>query len=225
MSREAVSLDAAAITPASFRRAERPASGNGMARVAARAVASAAASAGVRFRGGNVVSTWSAYPPLGPGWAHIGTPASCSASKSRSMVRVLTSKRAASSAARIMRGARVRSSSTRAYRRSVRFMARTIPRMRDNGMSGFARPGMRPGSGHWLQYETVRLPYQGHEQHRREAEPALRPRCSSARKEVSHFGHVLVSNDRSYDASKEFDVCDRDICHRYTRSLIGARTS
>ncbi len=89
-----------AMTAVSFLSAERPATAKGIARVTASAVAIAAASPGVRFRGGSVVSALSPYPPPGPGCAQMGTPASWSASRSRSTVRVVTSNRSASSQAR-----------------------------------------------------------------------------------------------------------------------------
>jgi hypothetical protein len=54
--RDASLFGALAMTPVSFCSAERPAVANGIARVAARAVAIAAASAGVRFNGGRLVS-------------------------------------------------------------------------------------------------------------------------------------------------------------------------
>ena len=55
------------MTAVSFFSAERPSSAKGIARVAANAVASAAASPGVRFSGGSVASVFSAYAPPGPG--------------------------------------------------------------------------------------------------------------------------------------------------------------
>jgi hypothetical protein len=65
-------------------------------------------------------------PPDRPASAHTGTPDCCSALMSRSIVRALTSNRPASHRALRGRGATARSSSTRAYSRSVRFTPTTI---------------------------------------------------------------------------------------------------
>src|SRR5215211_4650629 len=109
-------------------RAVRAAPSNGMGPLRAIAKAIAAASLGLKFSGGRVWPGSIVYPPLGPGVAQIGTPASCRARMSRWMVRTLTSKRPASRAALRDPGAAARSSSTRAYRRSVRFIV--APRYR-----------------------------------------------------------------------------------------------
>jgi hypothetical protein len=85
------------------------------------ATETASASSTVNASGGNVRFRSRPYPPVRPGSAHNGTPPSRSAPRSRSTVRTLTSNRRASQAALRVRGETERSSSTRAYSRSVRF--------------------------------------------------------------------------------------------------------
>jgi hypothetical protein len=108
------------------------------------------ASPGVKLTGGSVRPESRQYPPHRPPSAHTGTPDCCSAPMSRSMVRALTSNLAASQRALRGRGATARSSSTRAYNRSVRFTLATLDAATDIPRRGSRRwPAARVRPGWW----------------------------------------------------------------------------